>query len=1125
MNDVAQWLEQLGLGQYVSDFAESDIDEEVLGELTDDDLKELGLTLGHRKKLLKAIAALRSDDATEALSADMPGAKKPSFRPEAPEAERRQLTVLFCDMVGSTALSGRLDPEDMRTVIGVYQKAAASEIGRFEGHVAKFMGDGVLAYFGYPRAHEDDAERAVRAALAVTEAVRNLRTPTGEALAVRIGIATGLVVVGDLIGEGASQEESVVGETPNLAARLQGIAQPNTTIIASGTRALLGVLFEYEDLGRRSLKGFPEPVQAWHVVCAKEAETRFEAAHGAGITPLVGRDEEMEMLLRRWHRAKKGEGQVVLFSGEPGIGKSRITLALRERIADEPHVRIRYQCSPYFTQSALFPFAEQLRLAAGFAREDGPEQKLDKMEAMLRLAMDDIADITPLFAALLSIPTGKRYPVLELAPDRWKERTFGALLQQMEGLARHQPMLLVFEDAHWIDPTSLELLDRAIERVQTLPILFIITFRPDFAPPWVGQPNVTLLSLNRMGRRECAAMVEKVTDGKALPDEVLDQIVTKTDGVPLFVEELTKTVLESGLLEEQPDRYVLGGPLPPLAIPTSLQDSLMARLDRMAPVKEVAQMAATIGREFSYDLLAAVSPLSENKLRDALTELARSELIFQRGTPPDARYLFKHALVRDAAYESLLKSRRQQLHQRIAQVLETQFSETAQTEPELLAHHFTKAGLAERAVVYWRLAGDQAAERSANREAISNYSRGLELLVALSESEDRDRQELALGMGLGPCLMTIKGFASPEVEQTYRRARELCDKVGEPSQNFPVVWGLWHSMNSSGRLDEASALAHELIAIGERQGSEELILQAHHSAWTSQFGRGELRLALEHAKEGKLLYDINHHGIHAFFYGGHDAGVCCRFVGAMALAVLGFPNQARDWSRESVRLAEQLAHPFSLAMARSFATSVCYLRREPESVQTQAAELSEICRERGFAQFVAMTTMLRGWSLAAQDNASEGIALIQEGLDAIRATGVSRLAFQLALLAEACSWAGEIERGLTAVVEAEAAIESTGERLWEAEVLRLKGRLLLAGSAPDRVESEASLKRAIDVARKQDTKWFELRAAMSLAQLWAEQGRRAEAHDLLAPIYGWFTEGFETKDLKDAKQLLGELRC
>jgi class 3 adenylate cyclase len=673
-DDVAGWLDQLGLPEYAPMFAAQAVDREVLAELSDQDLKDLGIPLGHRKRLLKAIAAL----AAEAT---------PPARPESPSpgtAERRQLTVLFCDLVGSTELSAPLDPEDMGALISAYQACCADVVRRWEGHVAKYMGDGVLAYFGYPRAHEDDAERAVRAGLDLVAAVARLPTGADMPLAARVGIATGLVMVGELIGEGAAQEQAVVGETPNLAARLQALAAPGSAVISQATRRLIGGLFELVDLGPLRLKGFVEPLAAFRVAGEGGAEGRFEALHGQRLTPLVGREHELAMLMERWTRAKDGEGQVVLIAGEPGIGKSRLLRALREELSGEPHLALSHFCSPYHSNSALYPIIVQLERAAGFAPDDGPETKLAKLAALLGQATGQLDEALPLLAALLGIPAGERDPPLSLSPQRQKQRSLEILIEQLAGLARARPVLELYEDLHWVDPSTLELLDLLVERVRSLPVLAVLTYRPEFRPPWAGHAHVTALPLNRLGRRQGAALVERITGGKALPGEILAQIVARTDGVPLFVEELTKTVLESGLLTAAGDHYEFSGPLPPLAIPATLHDSLMARLDRLATVKEVAQAGAVIGREFSHDLLAAVSPLAAAELDAALDQLVAAELVFRRGSPPDATYSFKHALVQDAAYQSLLKSKRQQVHALIVQVLEQRFPDVMDTKPELL---------------------------------------------------------------------------------------------------------------------------------------------------------------------------------------------------------------------------------------------------------------------------------------------------------------------------------------------------------------------------------------------------------------------------------------------------------
>ena len=754
--DVTVWLQGLGLERYVPAFRDNEIDWEALPKLTAEDLKDLGVVLGgHRRKLLDAIAA---------LGAEAPAAAGTAVSSDAPapgDAERRQLTVMFCDLVGSTALSTRLDPEDLREVIGAYHRAVAEVVTGFDGFISRYMGDGVLIYFGYPQAHEDDAERAVRAGLGAIDTVSRLDIKSVN-LQTRVGIATGLVVVGDLIGEGSAQEQSVVGETPNLAARLQALAEPDAVVIAAGTRRLVGDLFEYRDLGAVEIKGIAAPVPAWQVLRPSAVASRFEALRGSALAPLIGREEEIDLLLRRWARAKTKDGQVVLISGEPGIGKSRITAELEGRLHAEPHIRLRYFCSPYCRDSALYPFIDQLWHAAEFARDDLPEAKLEKLEGVLARAAPPDEDVA-LLAELMSLPSSERHPLPNLTPQRKKERILEALIRQLEGLPRRQPVVMVFEDAHWVDPTSRELLDLTVERVRNLPVLLIVTFRPEFQAPWTGQPQVTMLALNRLDRRDRTVLVEQIAGGKALPDEVVAQIADRTDGVPLFVEELTKSVLESGLLREEADRYVLDRALPPFAIPTSLHDSLMARLDRFASVRLVAQIGAAIGREFSYALLRPVSRLPENELQAALGRLVASELVFQRGTPPDAVYSFKHALVQDAAHGSLLRATRQQLHAQIAEALEAHSPELMDIQPELLAEHYAEAGLVQKSLACWAKAGHRSAARSAMAEAAAQFQKGLEQLALLPDTPERRRYELEIRSSLGAVLLVVKGYAAHEI--------------------------------------------------------------------------------------------------------------------------------------------------------------------------------------------------------------------------------------------------------------------------------------------------------------------------------------------------------------------------
>jgi class 3 adenylate cyclase len=775
--DVTAWLRSLGLDQYDSVFRDNAIDADVLLELTAEDLKDLGVTqVGHRRKLLVAISALRS--ASDLPNSGLSPSDKDSLasgRPMPRQAERRQLTVMFCDLVGSTALSAHLDPEDTREVIGAYHACAAAVVGRFDGFVAKYMGDGVLIYFGYPVAHEDEASRAVCASLALVEAVGQLTCRPGiEPLQVRIGIATGLVVVGDLIGEGSALEQAVVGETPNLAARLQSLAQPNAIVISSATRRLIGENFDFEEISPQILKGFAKPIAAWRVLRPSSLESRFEA-HATYLTPMVGREEEIGILLRRWEQACDSDGQVALLSGEAGVGKSRIARTLCDRLeaaGSQKYVRLRFQCSPHYANTAFHPFIEHIERAASFEREDLLATKLDKLEALLAQGTEKVAEVAPLVSAMLSLSGEERYPPITLSPQKQKDETIRVLVDQAVGLSVRQPVLILFEDVHWIDPTSLDVLKALVDRLATLSVLLIVTFRPEFVPPWRSRSHVTLVSLNRLARRQSAVLIENVTGGIRLPTEVLDQILAKTDGVPLFVEELTKAILESGFFKEEKGRYELDRPLPPLAIPSTLQDSLMARLDRLGPVKQLAQVGAAIGREFSFELLDAVSPIPEDDLQKAFAQLVASELVFVRGVPPEAIYTFKHALVQDAAYESLLKASRQQLHSRIGRVLEERWPETKVSRPELLAHHFEKAGLMEEAVDYGLSAGQMAARRSAFLEALAHLERALELSSSLSLTRKSQRIDFELKMEIADVLMATRGYAAPAVGQAFTQAYE-----------------------------------------------------------------------------------------------------------------------------------------------------------------------------------------------------------------------------------------------------------------------------------------------------------------------------------------------------------------
>jgi class 3 adenylate cyclase/predicted ATPase len=1111
--DIADWLRGLGLEQYAQLFRDNDIDGEILGGMNAEDLKELGISsFGHRRRLLNAITALRGGPATRDVAQS---ALSVTSAPASPiDAERRQLTVMFCDLVGSTPLATRFDPEDLREIVGAYHRCVTDTVGRFGGFVAKYMGDGVLIYFGYPEAHEDDAERAARAGLAVIDAISDLATQ--EPLNVRIGIATGLVVVGDLIGAGAAQERGVVGETPNLAARLQSLARPGTLVVAESTRRQIGTLFEIEDLGPQPLAGFGEPQRAWRVVGESGVVSRFEALRSE-TTPLVGRDEELDLLLRRWQQAKSGEGRVVLVSGEPGIGKSRLTAALSQRIETEPHTRLRYFCSPHHQDSALYPFIAHLERAAEFTRSDTTDEKLRKLRDLLAPGAPGDVEIE-LMAELLSLPNSASG--LNLSPQRKREILFEALLHQLEALSRNLPVLMVFEDAHWIDPTSHELLDLTVDRLRQMSVLLIVTFRPEFQQAWAGQPHVTMQALNRLGERDVTALVRGLAGNAPLGSEVVEEIVERTDGVPLFIEELTRAVLERTDQDNRVVAVLSANPLPALAVPSTLHASLIARLDRIgAAAREIAQIGAVIGREFSYELIEPVAQRSEGELLAALGRLTEVGLLFGRGVPPNASYLFKHALVQDAAYGTLLRGKRQELHARVASALEQHFGDLVERQPELLAHHLTAAGETDRAVDQWLKAGQFAAARLTYREAIAHLERGLAALRSLPESPAREMQEIELQLTLGLCSHTAK--SSVAALPAYTRAHDLAGRRGTSRQRFEALYGVWQCNAVAGGIFAARPFSEQLLRMTESERDGGLRLQAHHSGWSTSIMIGEPARAHEHACAGRRLYDPEKHSSHRLIYGGHDPGVCARYIGGMAEWLLGYPERALASIAESWALADRVAHPFTSMTALNFAFAVLVNNRQPGAALERLKTAEALVAEQRIS-FIVDPEIMRGAALAALGAADEAIVRIRQGLTETRRKGATFfLPFGFAFLADALVRSGKHSEAMAAAREGLEVAGSTGERVWDAELHRLVGFALLGLSRFD--EGQSALEQALHVARHQQAKSYELRAAMSLARLWGEQGRWSEARDLLAPVYGSFTEGFDTADLKEAKALLDTL--
>jgi class 3 adenylate cyclase/predicted ATPase len=1047
-------------------------------------------------------------------------------RPAPIDAERRQLTVLFCDLVDSTPLSRQLDPEDMREVMRAYYETCGQVIERFGGYIAQYLGDGLLIFFGYPEAHEDDAQRAVRAGLKMIDAVKALdseiRVRYGVELTVRVGCHTGLVVVGEVVGE-ARHEMMAMGDTPNVAARLQGVAAPNTLVVGPVTYQLLGGYFDCRSLGTPPLKGVTAPLEVHQVLRESAARTRLDASAAyVGFTPLVGRRDELKQLRDRWADALAGNGQAVLVNGEAGIGKSRLVHALTEQVAVRHAWLTACQGSPYHQDTAFYPFVDLFdRVVLHVAGSESAADKLQKLKEFFEQSGLPLGDALPGLCSLLSISAGVTPAFAELPADQQKRQSMEAVLNIVRRRAEQQPVVLIIEDLHWVDPTTIDLLGFVVDRIQNARLLALFTCRPEFHNPWTGRPNVTEMTLDRLPPNEAVEMLHRVTNGNALPDEIVADVVDKTDGVPLFIEELTKTLLETGLLEEKAGRYEVAGPLPPLAIPNTLHDSLMARLDRLATTKSLAQLGAAIGREFSYTLLRAVSPWSEELLADGLQQLVRAEFLHQQGALPKATYRFKHALIQDAAYQSLLKSTRQQHHQRIASTMESEFPETVATQPELLAQHYTEAGLTEHAVPYWHAAADRALGRHANQEATNHASRGLTLLASLGETPARAKQELELSLVLGAAKSFVTGPGS--VDTTYARARELARQVGTTTQLFPALAGMAYAQIVHGHMREARTLAAEFLELAESVQDPLVYATGHWLMAYTAWWQGDILDVRRHSRRCLEFYDPKQHrdGIATY---NNNAGVVCGYLDPMATWVLGYPMEATQAMERAVAHARQLEHPQSLSVTLLFAAQLSQFRRDAMAAKVSAEQALAISTEHGFHAISLWCLLPRGWALVQQGEVAAGIADFREAMERRRAFGMGAVwPWYLALAAEAYGADEQFEDGLRALDEAMQWVCRNGERLYEAEVHRIRGELLLRRPAPDPARAEACFVDALCVAREQEAKSWELRAATSLARMRQEFGRREDARALLEPIYLWFTEGFDTADLQDAKALLEQV--
>jgi class 3 adenylate cyclase/DNA-binding response OmpR family regulator/predicted ATPase len=1031
--------------------------------------------------------------------------------------ERRQLTALSCALVGSAALAVGLDPKELVRIVQNFQEICTAVITSWGGVITKSVGDEITALFGYPKGHEDNAERAVHAALNLVADIGKLSSPSGKPLQTRIAVASGLALI--------AEDQTVVGEAVVMAGQLRNVTPPNSVNIISSTRKLLGNVFICDDPQLCKLDGVSEPVTAYRVTGKRAIESRFAASRTGKLTQFVGRQNELQQLSTLWERAKGGEGQVVLLCGDAGIGKSRLCEAWLDRIADEPHISIRNQCSPHHTNSPFYPIINQLEHAARFEREDTPDVKLRKLKVLLSQAGTATLADTPFFAALLSIPTDGLYSSPNLTPQRQRDLTIAALLRQVLGLALTRPVVIKLADAHWIDSSTLELLGRCIASIETARVFVLCSFRPEFFPRWLDESHVTMLRLDRLSREQSGSIIFDVAGHKQLPSALHEQIISKADGVPLFAEELTKAVLESGLLQDAGGRYISPGPLPPLTIPTTLQGWLTSRIDKLGPSKEIAQIGAAIGREFSYRLLAAVAPLSRSSLQTALAHVAACELIFARGEPPNSTYIFKHALVQDAAYATVVKSKRQQLHSRIADALIEVFPETVMMHPELVAHHFAQAGLTERAVEYLRKAGQRAIERSANAEAIGHLTRALELLQSLPETRQRKRSALRLETMLGQAMIASLGYAAPETRETLLRAKTLIDDLTDPSQRFAILYGVWASHYVGGEVVKQRDAAVEFLAEAERHNDKAALCIAHRALGTTYVTTGEFAEALHHLEQARALYDPQQHSCYRFQY-GQDIGVTTLCYLSWAQWHLGYVDQASEVAVEAVKRAEELSHPHTLVYAICHARGFMDIfRRRCEETQSYAALVVSLCIENGFSHWLNCGRILEGWSKICGGKLDQGIELLRAGVDGWKQRGARLwLPIFLALDAEACIEAGRPDAALKAVEEALRMTKDTGERWAIAEVLRIKARTLQAAGRAEAEEIEAVLVESLEIARGQRARCWELRAACDLARLLQGQRRDKQALKLLRSVYDQFTEGFDTTDLRAAKALMGSLK-
>ena len=1026
--------------------------------------------------------------------------------------ELRPLTVLFCDIVGSTTLNEQMGDEAYNNEVLIkYKSLCDNAVQEFNGHIAEYLGDGIVAYFGSPEAHEDDARNAVSSGLRIVEEVSRLEVP-GRQVQVRVGIHTGLAFM---------SQGRAVGETPAVAARVQEAAQPNTVLITEATWRQVAGFFYLEEQTARQLKGFSRTTRLYRVLGSKGMRSRLEAAATLGLTPLVGREQEGKFLLACWEKTKRGGGQTVLIRGEAGIGKSRAIEELKKHLAGEEYCLLEGYCSPYQRHTPFAPISDLLSDSMGIAAEDSPQEKLSKLNAtMAELAASSKIAI-PLIAQILSVPLSLDQPPLELTPIRQRQLTLEILTDWLSNKARDLPVLLVVEDLHWADPSTLELLALIMSQQRRKRLMVVVSFRPEFSTLWPTHEGMHEIKLSGLPADQTAVLATHVAHNRTLPDEVVQEVVKRTDGVPLFVEEMTKMLLESGFLKGVNGSYELTGPLPSRAIPATVKGSVMARLDKFGPEKNLAQLGATLGRELSYDVLQAVSQVSEEDLQYGLARLMDADLITQNGLPPRATYVFKHALIQDAVYESLPNSTRRQYHRRIAEVLEKDVPEVAMTAPELLAQHFTAAGLNKKAIDYWEKAGLRALERAANREAINHLELALETLKSLPNAGDIPEIELRLQLLLMPAHMAIRGWASQEVEACCVRARELCIALDDHQHLFGALWGLWTVQFLRGELDAALEVADQVLNMAMRADVKILQVMGHHAVGFTKYYRGEFLEAKEHATSGIDLFDpeVERQIVNKIQF---SSTMALRYFLSAILWFLGKPEESQNELEHTSRLIEQLNHAPSTAAFMAFKLSSYLYLDDTKKIKDTADKLKALCEENGFRLYISVAMMYSGWALAEEGETEAGLEQMDRGLAAYRNTlsGIKLVEVQV-MRAEILRKAGFTERALDVLEDGISQASSRQEHLFEPELYRIRGEIRFTQG--NESAAVADFDRALDISRGQGALSLELRAVMSKCQLLRKQGKSNEARQQLSTVYDRFTEGFDTKDLVGAKTFMGEL--